>query len=358
MNFGQLKNNKVSLIDIKFNQKQMIENSKIMAKSKTLDKKQFDFNSLKEKFSSKAKFKPDRYLNCGEAFYKSCGVPGPAVNAINMFLGHSNTSKTTALVLAAVDAQKQGMLPVFLITENKWSFPHAKELGLDCQNEDGEWDGFFLFRNDFDYIEQITDYINSLIDAQEKGDLPYSLVFFWDSVGSIPSQMTFEGRGSIMKNAQVLAEKVGMGIHGRITKTKRFDSPYDNTMVIINQPWVQMPDNPFGQATIKAKGGEALWLASSLIFLFGNQKSAGVSYITATKGGRTVSYATRTKITILKNHITGLGYKDSKILATPHGFILDMKEEVEKYKKEYSQYWNGILEGSGEISFSEEEGED
>ena len=35
-----------------------------------------------------------------------------------------------------------------------------------------DWGGFFIFNNNFSYIEQITDYINSLLDAQEKGELP------------------------------------------------------------------------------------------------------------------------------------------------------------------------------------------
>ena len=84
------------------------------------------------------------------------------------------------------------ILPVLIITEQKWGFEHAKLLGFDCEQvvdtTTGEidWDGFFLFNNDFQYIEQITDYINSLLDAQEKGELDYDLLFLWDSVGSIP----------------------------------------------------------------------------------------------------------------------------------------------------------------------------
>jgi hypothetical protein len=125
-------------------------------------------------------------------------------------------------------------------------------------------------------------------------------------------------------------------------------------MVVVNQPWVDLPDNPFGQPEIKAKGGEALWLASALVFLFGNQKKAGINNITATKNGRTVRYAIRTKISILKNHVNGLGYSDGKIIAVPQGYIPDTKEALETYKKEYSQYWNAVLTGTGEILLDEE----
>jgi hypothetical protein len=91
------------------------------------------------------------------------------------------------------------------------------------------------------------------------------------------------------------------------------------------------------------------------VFLFGNQKNAGINHITATKNGRTVSYAIRTKISILKNHVNGLGYKDGKVIAVHNGYIQDTKEDLEKYKKDYSQYWNAILSGDGELSLEESE---
>jgi hypothetical protein len=82
------------------------------------------------------------------------------------------------------------------------------------------------------------------------------------------------------------------------------------------------------------------------VFLFGNQKKAGISHIDATKNGRKVSFAIRTKISILKNHVNGIGYKDGKIIAVPQGYIVDSKESLDKYKKEYSDYWETKLGGS------------
>ena len=324
-----------------------------------LKKKEFNLDSIKNKYSTKTKYKTESYYNCGEAFMGACGIPGPVMGGINMFLGHSNSSKTTAMILAAVDAQKKGHLPVFIITEKKWSWSHAVELGLEAKpNEDGEWDGTFIFNDSFDTIEQTTEFMNEILDAQEKGDIPYSILFLFDSIGSIPCQMTFDGKGGGMHNAKVLADKIGMGIHSRISKSKKEDYPYYNTLVVVNQPWVELPDNPFGQASIKPKGGEALYLASSLVFLFGNQKNSGVNHITATKNSRTISYAVRTKISILKNHVTGIAYKDGKIIAVPQGYISDTKEALEQYKKQFSNYWNAILSGTGEITIDEGSSED
>ena len=321
-----------------------------------IKKKEIGLDSIKSKFSTKTKYKPESFYSCGESFMDACGLPGPILGGINMFLGHSNTSKTTAMILAAADAQKKGHLPVFIITEKKWSWEHAIELGLQAEkNEFGEYDGMFIFNDSFDVIEQATDFINQILDAQEKGDIPYNILFLWDSIGSIPCQMTFDGKGGGMHSAKVLADKIGMGIHSRISKSKKEDYPYYNTLVILNQPWVELPDNPFGQPEIRAKGGTAVWLASSLVFLFGNQKKAGISHIDATKNGRKVSFAIRTKISILKNHVNGLGYKDGKIIAVPHGYITDTKDALEKYKKDYSDYW---VQKLGDSNYSLDESQD
>ena len=323
-----------------------------------LRKKEFKFEDIKSKFSSKTKYKPEAFYNCGEAFMEACGLPGPVMGGVNMLLGHSNAGKTTAMILTAADAQQKGHLPVFIITEKKWNWEHAVELGLQAEkNEDGEWEGMFIFNDSFDYLEQATDFMNEILDAQEKGDIPYSIVFCFDSIGSIPCQMTYEGKGGGMHTAKVLADKVGMGLHSRISKSKKEDYPYYNTLVVVNQPWVLLPDNAFGQPEIKSKGGEAIWLASSLIFLFGNQKKSGINHIDATKNGRKISFAIRTKISILKNHVNGLGYKDSKIIAVHNGYIPDTKESLVKYKKEFSDYWATKMGGS-DFSLEESQNDD
>jgi hypothetical protein len=159
--------------------------------------------------------------------------------------------------------------------------------------------------------------------------------------------MTFDGKGGKMHNASVLADKIGMGLNGRITASRKEDSEYTNTIVFVNQPWVELPDNPFGQPKIKMKGGEAIYFNSTLIFLFGNQKNAGTNKITATKNGRKIHFATRSKISILKNHVNGIGYQDGKILVTPHDFIEDSKTAETAYKDEYSEYWIDMFIKSG-----------
>ena len=55
--------------------------------------------------------------------------------------------------------------------------------------------------------------------------LNQSILFLWDSVGSVPCKMTFEGKGGKQHNAAALADKIGMGLHSRISKSKKEDYP-------------------------------------------------------------------------------------------------------------------------------------
>ena len=327
---------------------------------KPLKKKTIDFSSIRKKFSSSEKYKEQKYFDLGEAFQKATGLPGPAMGQINMFLGHSDTGKTTALINTAVDAQKKGILPVFIITEQKFSFEHAKTMGLqtnyieEVDESTGEvsayWDGFLLYKLGFEYIEQAFEYVNEILDAQRDGDIPYDIVFLWDSIGTIPCKMSFDGKGGNQHTARVISEKWGMGLAQRITSSRKETAPFTNTMIFINQPWVELPDNPFGQPKIQPKGGQSIYLSCALVFLFGNQKSAGISKLSATNKGRKVNFAIRTKVGILKNHMNGLGYADCRILATTHGFIEDDKKAIDTYKTDYKDYWSVVFDTVGSDS--------
>jgi len=202
-----------------------------------IKKKDFSISSITSKYSSKMTYKPDRFLDLGDAFLDATGLPGPAIGHMNMLLGHSDTGKTTALLGAAADAIKKDILPVFIVTEQKFSFEHAEIMGIPVETvvneQTGEitYTGNFIFRNDFEYIEQITDFISEMIDLQEKGEIPYDLIFLWDSIGSVPCKMTWEGKGGKQHNASVLSDKIGMGINQRISGSRRSDKPYTNTLV-------------------------------------------------------------------------------------------------------------------------------
>jgi hypothetical protein len=78
---------------------------------------------------------------------------------------------------------------------------------------------------------------------------------------------------------------------------------------------------------MKMKNGETMFLDASIVLTFGNITNSGTSKIKATKDGKEVEFAVRTKVSCDKNHVTGLQTK-SVVLATIHGFIEDDKREI------------------------------
>ena len=149
------------------------ETPKDSKKESVIKKKAFSLSEYKkEKGLDNVKFKPQEWLKFPSAFVEATGIPGVPLGAITLLRGHSDTSKSTAMLLAAIEAQKKNILPVFIITEMKWSWEHAKIMGLDYEeikNSKGEienYDGFFVYadRGKLKTIEDVAAFINELLD--------------------------------------------------------------------------------------------------------------------------------------------------------------------------------------------------
>ena len=95
-------------------------------------KANFDLGKFKSKkgLDKNIKFKDQEWIPLSPAFGEVTSVPGIPMGHIVLLRGHSDTGKTTAMIEAAVSAQNNGILPVFIITEMKWNWEHAKQMGL------------------------------------------------------------------------------------------------------------------------------------------------------------------------------------------------------------------------------------
>ena len=325
----------------------------------------FNLNAFKEKKGLKQniRFKDQEWIPLSQAFQDVTSIPGIPMGHIVLLRGHSDTGKTTAMIEAAVSAQKRNILPVFIITEMKWNWEHAEQMGLDINverdpetNEVTNYEGNFIYvdRETINSIEDVAGFILDLLDEQKKGNLPYDLLFLWDSIGSVPCEMSLKSNKNNNEwNAGAMSTQFGNNVNQRITLSRKESSPYTNTLVCINKVWTLKPESPMGQPKLMNKGGYAMWFDSTFVVTFGNVMSAGTSKIKAIKDGKQVEFAKRVNIQIDKNHINGVTTR-GKIVMTPHGFINDNDRELKSYKEEMKDEWKAIL-GGGDFRVVEED---
>ena len=328
-------------------------------------KKSFDIDAFKKsKFLDQSvKFKPQKWIPLSKAFQDVLSIPGIPMGHITLLRGHSDTGKTTAMLEAAVAAQKMGVLPVFIITEMKWNWEHAQQMGFEMEpvvdKETGEvidYKGFFVYvdRGSLNTIEDVAAFIADMLNEQAKGKLPFDLLFLWDSVGSVPCRLSVESNKNNNEwNAGAMSQQFGNFINQKIILSRKENQPYTNTFVAVNKVWVAKPNSPMEQPKMKNKGGDTMFFDSSFVITFGNISNSGTSKIKATKDGKDVEFAKRTKISADKNHGTGVQTKGTVVM-TVHGFIEDDKKAIDDYKKEHSKSWLSIL-GSTDFDVVEED---
>ena len=339
-------------------------------------KKEFSLADFKKdtKLDSSVKFKPRRWLPIknilgNTSFCDATGLPGIPANEMVNIIGHTDTGKSCLLNELAYSAQQCGVLPVFIITELKFSWEHIRSMGIEytetIDQNTGEitYEGDFIFidRSRFDTIEQMGDRINEILDYQKSGKLPRDLCFLIDSIGTIQSDMSFTKNSSNNEwDAGAISRVFGKSVIPRINLCKKDGYPHDNFMAIICQVWVRKPEVFRGLPKLAAKGGDTIPFNSTLQIVFGNVTNSGTSNLKAKKNGKEVVYATRTKVNIAKNHVTGISLV-TKIIATPHGFIDDSPNDVKakQYFKDHSKLFMDILGGDiNDVSFFEENDEE
>jgi len=329
-------------------------------------KSSFSLDKFKEKkmLNNSVKFKPQGWVPLSSAFQEVTSVPGIPTGHVVLLRGHSDTGKTTAMIEAAVNAQKMGILPVFIITEMKWNWEHAIQMGLEVNEvvdqETGEitdYNGNFIYidRENLNSIEDVAVFILDLIDEQKKGNLPYDLLFMWDSIGSIPCEMSLKSNKNNNEwNAGAMSTQFSNNVNQKVVMSRKESSPYTNTLVCVNKVWAAKAEMPMGQPKMMNKGGFVMWYDATFVVTFGNIANAGTSKIKAIKDGKQVEFAKRTNLQIDKNHINGITTR-GKIIMTPHGFINDSDKDLKGYKDAHAAEWSKILGGMDFDIFEEQD---
>ena len=340
-----------------------VTSNEIEDKKSELRKKFFNLQNYREKTNlAEVEYKKQEWINMSPGFKDTTKLPGIPIGHTTMNYGKSDVGKTTMLVEAGAYAIKQGILPILVITENKFSWDRAEKMGL--------YKDFCIVHNGVETIEEGWERIMEHLEDLEKGKMQKesgisNVIFLWDSIGATPSRRELDASkanfenlrkireamvtggkapaeksssGGMMVTAKVLREKFTRDLCHKINKTRESDCPYDATLLIVNHAYTAPPAMPNAPSTLKPYGGDAIWLAATLVFRMGGVMSNS-SKVIATKNGTDVSFAIKSALNVEKNHITEIAAK-GKIICTDHGFVKDDKAAIDKYKKEHKDGWD------------------
>lgn len=318
------------------------------------------------------------WLVMPQAFQDAVKLPGFPCGYVSTICGHSNTGKSTLINHAIVAAQKQNTIPIIYDTENNFDFHYAIDMGFNAEpvygmveeedpetgevrevNKIIEWTGDFFYFNsailremygDIDYstgkkggkrrltavIEDMVYSIKSFLEMQDSGELPYNLLFVWDSVGSIGGLKSYNSKvGNPMFDAGTMSVAMQDIMESLIPGSRKVSSKYTNTMIVINKVWNDSTTNPVGPPSLELKGGKSTMYRARLILLLGGQLKASIKRLTATSKGLNYNWGILTKIKVLKSQLPSpydLTY-EGEFICTGFGIIGADKESQDEFKK-------------------------
>src|SRR5260221_6082020 len=261
--------------------------------------KKFDLAKFKESIKiADTPLKKDSYVELQPELQAVLGMPGIPLGHVVQIFGKSDTGKTTIMLNAAIACQKQAVLPILILVENKFSWTRADAMGFNRDDS--------IVNEDCEFLEDIFLFIDKMLAAQGNGDLPRDIVFFVDAIGSAVSSRsvtvnkdgTRELGGAMMLAAKTIRERMRTYMHA-INRTRKIASPYFASLVFINHAYTQPPAFPGGPSKLVPYGGEGIWLASSLVL-----RTQAVQQLNATKDGKKLKFGIVSKIIVDKNHIT------------------------------------------------------
>jgi len=321
-------------------------------------KKAFSLNDYKKKLvGADIPDKPIEWFKCSPAFQQATGLPGFAKGYVGLSRGFTNTGKSTAISEAVVAAQKMGVVPIIIDTENNIGRERLVNMGFDWDKAISIDNEYLLEtfgkRKDKDKveasIEDLGDCIHYFLNQQETGELPHELLFMIDSLGTLDCNATIKAKSNDttqnnMWNAGAFERAFKSLVNYRIPNSRKINKPYTNTMIAVQKIWTQ---GTAPMITVKHKGGEAFAYGARLIFHHGGIVSAGAKAIAVTYQGKDISFGIKAGITTFKNQLDGDGLGgisfEGELISTPHGFISADAESINAYKKKHISFFKSKL---------------
>lgn len=300
-------------------------------------KKKFDLNAYKETIKvADTPLKTDLFVTLNECLHAVLGMPGIPLGHITQIYGLSDTGKTSILFHTAAQAQKQGILPVMIITEGKVDWERAKQMGFEKETA--------IVNENCEFLEDAFVFIDKITTDVSNGDLPYNTMIFWDSVGNtlskdeveIQKDGTWEKKSTMMKASKVISENMRV-ISKKINDTRKVSYPNAVGLMVLNQAYTEPPKFPGAPSRLVPYGGNAIWYRSSLVL-----KTQRTKKLSATKGGVDMGFGIVSKITVDKNHLTNTAHSGEFVI-TADEIIPNEKTAIDYYKQVKKETWGEEL---------------
>ena len=315
-----------------------------MAKNKDFDLESYLAGEQKE--APVVEYKPQEYLLMPKPIQEALGMPGLPLGAASVLYGLSDCGKTGILLNAAARAQKQGILPILILTENKTNIDRIRAAGIDPTKA--------IIKEDLKYLEKVYDYISMKVHDIKSGKLPVNVHFFWDSVAGTPSEESIEitKEGKIVKKYtnQKNANVIGFYnpiIASLISETRQVGCPNTAGLTMITQAYVKPPEFPGAPSTIVPNGGEKIWYPLSLVVEVKEGRR-----LKAAHKGRDIEYGMVSKLKVKKNHINELNCEGEAVLLGSE-ILENDKKAIDEYKEKNRDKWATILENAYKVETEE-----
>jgi recombination protein RecA len=279
-----------------------------------------------------AKVSVNKWLEMPDAFKEAIGLPGLPIGNITHVYGKPNTGKTTMLMQAIAQAQKQNILPILILTEHKFDFKRLSEfMGADPE-------AMLVFHAD--NIEQAYSYMEKVLRDLAAGKIVLDIndkdveidmtsqdcFIFVDSIGGMMSESELE------YEVEEHDKSMGKSAKALKTLTKRINQLLSKVrqrcgILLLNQSYQSMPS--YGPSVETPYGGDGVIYSSVL-----NLRLKRIGDLKMTIKGKDTVIGLETKIEVKKNHITHT-MSISSVFTVASGFIPSTKEALEVYKKKY-----------------------
>lgn len=302
------------------------------------DKKKppFDIGGYREKLKiSQEPLKDNKYIVLDPCLQDIMGLPGIPLGHITQVYGKSDTGKTSLLFHAAAQAQKQGVLPVLIVTEHKVDWDRATQMGFDPDQA--------IIEENLEFLEDVFGFMDKIVSDVSRGALPQDVCIFWDSVGNTISRDevkvnkdgTSDMGNPMMKAARVISSHMRV-LSTKVGNTRKTSSDNFVGVCFINRAYTKPPEFYGGRSTIVPYGGDSIWYNATLVL-----KTQRRQKLVAQKDGKELGFGIVSKIGVEKNHISATTGAGDFVITADKIFPND-KTHIIAYKEEKRDTWGNM----------------